>query len=103
MVRTDRGLGLGADTGIPGEPTLTTRGRVKTRSGALFGRLDYQLSDRLSLSAGLRFTRAKNRAHFVQNDVSGLFPLLCFPALTSDGHSTATSLSTSASLPSQCV
>ncbi|MFB9051232.1 TonB-dependent receptor [Sphingobium indicum] len=103
MVRTDRGLGLGADTGIPGEPTLTTRGRVKTRSGALFGRLDYQLSDRLSLSAGLRYTREKKRAHFVQNDVSGIFPLLGFPALTFDGHSTDNDLSPSASLSYEVV
>ncbi|EPR08403.1 TonB-denpendent receptor [Sphingobium indicum IP26] len=103
MVRTDRGLGLGADTGIPGEPTLTTRGRVKTRSGALFGRLDYQLSDRLSLSAGLRYTREKKRAHFVQNDVSGIFPLLGFPALTFDGHSTDNDLSPSASLSYEIV
>ena len=98
MVRTDRGLGLGADTGIPGNPVLTTMGSVKTESGALFGRLDYALTDHLSLSAGLRYTREKKRAHFVQDDVSGIFPLLGFPALTFDGHSTDNDLSPSATL-----
>ena len=98
MVRTDRALGLGADLGVPGQPTLTTRGHVATQSGALFARLDYQLSDRLSASAGLRYTRERKRAHFVQNDATGIFPFLGFPDLTFDGRSTDDDFSPSASL-----
>lgn len=104
MVRTDRALGLGADlTGLPIEPVLTTRGSVKTQSGALFGRLDYAVTDRLSLSAGLRYTREKKHAHFVQNDVTGIFPLLGFPNLTFDGGSTDDDLSPSASISYEVV
>lgn len=104
MVHTDRGLGLGVDlTGLPIEPVLTTRGSVKTESGALFGRLDYQLTDRLSLSGGLRYTREKKHAHFVQNDVTGIFPFLGFPNLTFDGQSTDDDLSPSASLSYEIV
>lgn len=107
MVHTDRGLGLGLDLlapfGILVSPVLTTRGSVKTESGALFGRLDYQLTDRLSLSAGLRYTREKKRAHFVQNDVTGIFPFLGFPNLTFDGHSTDNDMSPSASLSYEVV
>ncbi|WP_313804303.1 TonB-dependent receptor [Sphingobium sp.] len=102
-VRTDRGLGLGADLGVPGEPVLTTRGSVTTESGALFGRLDYQLTDRLSLSGGMRYTREKKHAHFVQNDVTGIFPFLGFPNLTFDGQSTDDDLSPSASLSYEIV
>ncbi|BAI98918.1 MULTISPECIES: TonB-dependent receptor [Sphingobium] len=105
MVRTDRGLGLGADTGVPGEPMLTTKGSVKTESGALFGRLDYELTDRLSLSAGLRYTREKKRAHFVQDDASGtgIFTYLGFPNLTFDGRSTDDDLSPSATISYEVV
>lgn len=97
-VHTARGLGLGADLGVPGNPVLTTMGSVKTQSGALFGRLDYDLTDRLSLSAGVRYTREKKRAHFVQGDVTGIFPFLGFPDLTFDGRSNDDDLSPSASI-----
>lgn len=102
MVRTDRGLGLGADLlapfGITVSPVLTTRGSVSTESGALFGRLDYQLTERLSVSGGIRYTREKKRAHFVQNDVTGIFPFLGFPDLVFDGRSNDKDWSPSASL-----
>ena len=98
LVRTDRGLGLGADLGVPGSPVLTTRGSVKTQSGALFGRLDYQLTDQLSVSGGIRYTKEKKRAHFVQNDVTGIFAFLGLPNLTFDGRSNDDDWSPSASI-----
>ncbi|MEJ7934876.1 TonB-dependent receptor [Sphingobium sp. AN558] len=98
MVRTDRALGLGADLGVPGQPTLTTRGHVSTESAALFARLDYQLTDRLALSAGVRYTREKKRTHFEQGDVTGIFPFLGFPDLMFDGRSNDDDFSPSASL-----
>ncbi|WP_340266043.1 TonB-dependent receptor [Sphingobium mellinum] len=101
-VHTDRGLGLGADLlapfGIMASPVLTTRGSVKTQSGALFGRLDYPLTDRLTLSGGVRYTREKKRAQFAQNDVTGIFPLLGFPDLTFNGRSNDDDWSPSASI-----
>lgn len=100
-VHTDRALGLGADLGVPGQPVLTTRGEVTTQSGALFGRLDYDVTDRLQLSAGLRYTKERKRAHFVQGDVTGIFPLLGFPDLTFNGRSNDEDLSPSASLSYQ--
>lgn len=98
MIRTNRALGLGADLGVPGQPTLTTKGHVSTESAALFGRLDYQLTDRLALSAGVRYTKEKKKAHFVQGDVTGIFPFLGFPDLTFDGRSSDDDFSPSASL-----
>ncbi len=105
MVHTDRGLALGASLGVPGEPMLTTRGSVKTESGALFGRLDYGLTDRLSVSAGLRYTSEKKRAHFVQDDASGtgIFGFLGFPNLVFDGRSTDDDLSPSATISYEVV
>lgn len=105
MVHTDRGLALGASLGVPGEPMLTTRGSVKTESGALFGRLDYALTDRLSVSAGLRYTSEKKRAHFVQDDASGtgIFGFLGFPNLVFDGRSTDDDLSPSATISYEVV
>ncbi|HEX7875606.1 MAG TPA: TonB-dependent receptor [Sphingobium sp.] len=100
MVRTNRALGLGTDLapGLPVQPTLTTQGHVATESGAIFARLDYQLTDRFALSAGIRYTREKKRAHFVQGDVTGIFPFLGFPDLTFDGRSNDDDFSPSASL-----
>lgn len=102
MVRTDRALGPGLDLlaayGIPIAPILTTGGHIKTESGALFGRIDYDLTDRLSLSGGLRYTREKKRAHFVQNDDTPIFEMLGFPNLTFDGRSTDDDWSPSATL-----
>ena len=104
MVRTDRALGLGTTLqnlfGITFEPMLTTKGSVKTESGALFGRLDYQLTDRFSVSAGLRYTRERKRAHFVQYDATNFFPQLNppFPNLVFDGRSTDEDLSPSATI-----
>lgn len=101
-VGTDRALGLGADLlaplGITISPVLTTRGSVKTQSGALFGRLDYQLTDRLSLSGGIRYTTEKKRAHFVQNDVTGIFGALGLPNLVFKGWSNDDDWSPSASI-----
>ena len=98
LVRTDRGLGLGADLGVPGSPVLTTRGSVKTQSGALFGRLDYQLTDQLSVSGGIRYTKEKKRAHFVQNDVTDTFKNFGLPNLPFDGRSNDDDWSPSASI-----
>lgn len=86
-VRTNRRLALGADLGVPGEPALTTLGSVRTRSAALFGRLDYRATDRFLLSGGLRYTRETKRANFTQGDPSGIFAFLGFPNLVFAGRS----------------
>lgn len=92
-VKTDRKLALGADLGFPGEPALTTRGKVETNSYALFGRLDYQATDRLLLSGGVRYTREKKRAEFVQADESGLLTMFGFPDLEFSDHTSDSDLS----------
>lgn len=100
MVRTDRALGPGADLlPLPVLPVLTTKGSIKTQSGALFGRIDYDLTDRLSVSGGIRYTREKKRAHFVQHDDTLIFENnLGFPNLTFDGRTNDKDWSPSATL-----
>lgn len=80
-VNTERALALGATLGIPAEPAILTDGQVKTRSEAAFGRIDYSPVDRLTISAGLRYTHEKKRAAFVQTDATGIFTFLGFPNL----------------------
>lgn len=86
-IETDRKLALGADLGVPGEPALTTRGRVDSESFGLFGRLDVEPTDRLLVSAGLRYTHERKQVGFQQGDESGIFTLLGFPNLLFEDQS----------------
>jgi len=97
-VKTDRKIAVGSDLGIPGEPALTTIGQVKTESFAVFGRLDYQATERLQVSAGLRYTDEKKRAQFVQGDTTGVFTFLGFPNLTFEGRSSDSDVSPTVSV-----
>lgn len=78
---TDRILTLGPDIGIPGFPSLTTRGGVNVRSYAGYGNLDWRLGTRLTLSAGLRYTYERKSASFVQDDATGIFAFLGLPTI----------------------
>jgi iron complex outermembrane receptor protein len=80
-ITTHRMLALGASSGMPGDPAILTDGSVDTRSEALFGRLDYVLIDRVTLSLGLRYTHETKKAAFVQTDETGVFTFLGFPNL----------------------
>ena len=79
---TDRILTLGADIGIPGYPSLTTRGDVKVRSYAGFGNVDWRLGEDVTLSAGLRYTYERKSAAFVQDDATGIFAFLGLPTIS---------------------
>lgn len=97
-VQTERALALGATLGIPGNPAILTDGKVKTRSKAIFGRLDYSPVDRLTLSAGLRYTHESKRAAFVQTDATGIFTFLGFPNLQYRARSGKSDLSPTLSI-----
>jgi iron complex outermembrane receptor protein len=80
------GSTLGALFGIPGAPPLTTVGRVTTHSYAVFGDVDWKPVDRLTISAGLRYTYERKHANFVQDDVTGIFTFLGLPDVTFAGR-----------------
>ena len=80
--RTDRALAIGMGLGIPGAPRLTTRGRVATRSYAAFGTIDWRLAERLTLSAGIRYTYERKAVRFVQDDETGIFTFLGLPDIS---------------------
>lgn len=84
---TDRALAIGAGLGVPGEPRLTTRGRVSTRSYAAFGNLDWRVAPGLNVSAGIRYTHERKTAQFVQDDETGIFTFLGLPDLAFSGRS----------------
>ncbi|WP_162850973.1 TonB-dependent receptor [Panacagrimonas perspica] len=54
---------------VPGD-AITTRPDVESRSIAGFGSLDYALTERLTLNAGLRVTQARKKAKFDQTGES---------------------------------
>ena len=80
-ITTDRILTIGLGFGIPGDPALTTVGEVKTQSYAVFGNLDYAITDKLKLSLGLRYSSEDKDVAFVQDDRDGIFQLLGLPSL----------------------
>ena len=59
-----------------------------TRSYALFGQLDYDLTERLTLTAGLRYSADEKKFHYVSQAENGLFPIFTF-----DGSKTFSSVS----------
>lgn len=81
---TDRLFALGADLGVPGEPLLTTRGHVGTRDFAAYGNVDYNITDALTASLGLRYTYEDKDVHFFQDDVTGFYAFIGFPDVTYD-------------------
>ncbi|MET0360837.1 MAG: TonB-dependent receptor, partial [Sphingobium sp.] len=96
--RTDRTLAIGSGLGIPGKPRLTTRGSVTTRSYAAFGNLDWRMTDRLTLAAGLRYTYERKAARFVQDDETGIFSFLGLPDIVFAGRSSDEDVSPTVSL-----
>ncbi|MDO8297690.1 MAG: TonB-dependent receptor [Caulobacter sp.] len=81
-IKTDRILTIGLGFGIPGDPALTTVGSVKTNSYAAFGNLDYRLTDHLTASLGLRYSKEDKSVTFIQDDRDGIFQLLGLPSLS---------------------
>ncbi|MCE7797105.1 TonB-dependent receptor [Sphingobium sufflavum] len=98
ITHTDRTLAIGMGLGIPGAPQLTTRGRVATRSYAAFGSVDWRLAERLTLSAGLRYTYERKSARFVQDDETGIFAMLDLPDIAFAGRSVDHDVSPTVSL-----
>ncbi len=96
-IDTDRILTLGSSF-MPGNPPLTTKGRVTTNSYAAFGNIDYHFNERLMLSAGLRYTIEKRAASFNQGDPTGIFAFLGLPTLSYAKSATSYDLSPMASL-----
>lgn len=92
-VSTDRELDIGIDLGIPGNPPLYTIGGVITRSYAAYANLDYRMTDRLTLSAGLRYGAESRDAAFNQIDPTGIFALLSLPSLSYAKKTTSYDLS----------
>src|SRR6185437_14731772 len=78
---TDRLFGLGADLGVPGGPLLTTRGHVGSRDFAAFGNVDYNITDALTASLGLRYTYEDKDVDFFQGDATGFYTFIGFPNL----------------------
>jgi iron complex outermembrane receptor protein len=62
--------------------------RQTTRSYAIFGQLDYDVSDRLTLTAGLRYSADEKKFHYVSQAENGLFPIFTY-----DGSKTFSSVS----------
>ncbi|MCC5860551.1 MAG: TonB-dependent receptor [Gammaproteobacteria bacterium] len=61
QVFTDAGIFFAAITGSPFAPLPLFEQETDTRSIALFGQGTYQLTDRLNLTAGLRYTRDRKK------------------------------------------
>ena len=80
-IRTSRRIALGADSGIPGEPSLTTHGRVRTNNYAIYGNVNYQITDLLTTSLGLRLSNENKNVQFTQGDPNGVYVLIGFPAI----------------------
>ena len=59
----------------PNNSSLTGRGYAKTNSYALFGQGSLHLTDRLDLTAGLRYTLEKKQARVVQEGVVPALPI----------------------------
>lgn len=97
-VSTDRRIAIGADLGIPGEPSLTTRGRINTRSLAAFARADITVVRDLTVSTGIRFTNERKVVRFTQGDQTGIFTFLGFPNLTYDGRANDSDVSPTVAL-----
>jgi iron complex outermembrane receptor protein len=81
---TDRLFALGAGLGVPGGPLLTTRGHVGTRDFAAYGNVDYDITDALTASFGLRYTYEDKDVRFFQDDVTGFYTFIGFPDVTYD-------------------
>ena len=97
-ITTDRILTIGADFGVPGDPALTTVGEVKSQSYALFGTLDYALTDALSLSVGLRYSSEDKDVWFIQDDRDGIFQFLGLPDVSYTASTSDDDLSPTVSL-----
>jgi iron complex outermembrane recepter protein len=84
LITTDRILTIGNDLlGMPlGDPPLTTKGSVKTNSYALFANADYKLTDKATLSVGLRASQEDKKVAFDQNDPTGIFASIGLPSLS---------------------
>ena len=99
-VTTGRTLALG-DFFVPGfAPSLTTNGMVSTRSIAVFGNVDWRVTQRMTLSAGMRYTHERKRASFVQDDVTGLLtgPPFLLPDVVFSGRTVNEDVSPTGSL-----
>jgi iron complex outermembrane receptor protein len=79
--RTRRSIAVGPDTGIPGEPPLTTSGSVRTQDVSLYGNLTYRLTDLLTASLGARLSGEEKNVRFRQGDPSGVYALIGYPAI----------------------
>lgn len=97
-IKTDRILTIGLGFGIPGDPALTTVGSVKTKSYAAFGDLDYHLTEKLTGSLGLRYSKEDKSVDFVQDDKAGVFQYLGLPSLSYAASTSDTDLSPTVSL-----
>jgi iron complex outermembrane receptor protein len=62
--------------------------RQTSRSYAIFGQLDYDLTERLTLTAGLRYSADEKKFHYVSQAENGLFPIFTY-----DGSKTFSSVS----------
>ncbi|MDR3513604.1 MAG: TonB-dependent receptor [Caulobacteraceae bacterium] len=84
LVTTDRILAIGNDLlGVPlGDPPLTTKGSVRTHSYAIFANADYKLTDRATLSVGLRGSQEDKKVAFDQADPTGIFASIGLPSLS---------------------
>jgi iron complex outermembrane receptor protein len=81
-VSTNRELDIGSSFGIPDNPPLFTIGSVATHTYAAFANADYHLTDKFTLSGGLRYTAEAKSAAFNQIDPTGIFALLALPSLS---------------------
>ena len=69
-VSTNRELDIGADFGITGNPPLFTIGSVSITTLAALFKLDWRITDRITLR-GLRYTSEAKNAAFRQEDPTG--------------------------------
>ena len=81
-VSTGRAIAIGPGLGIPGEPMLTTTGGVLTSNYALYGNFNYQITDRLIASLGLRLSDEDKTVKFAQGDASGIYAEIGYPSIT---------------------
>lgn len=100
-VTTDRLLSIGSALGVPGEPPLTTRGAVDTKTYAAYGHVNYRIAARTTVSLGLRYSKEDKDAAFVQGDPTGIWAFLGLPGLAYEDSASDDDLSPTASLSYQ--
>jgi iron complex outermembrane receptor protein len=97
-ITTKRKVALGADTGIAGEPLLTTNGTVNSDDYSAYGNVKYAVTDVLTASLGLRLSRESKEVAFHQGDPGNVYVHIGYPDIDYANEVSHTNLSPTAAL-----